>query len=120
MEDLRVEIPKRFKESLERRFNLKRIEHEMFGDEKLYFIRGKCELCSNYFWEQKRCVSCPFGKFGIKGGLLGCVRWIEKIVGRFCFTLSETDVNWWEEDDREARQQIKKLVEEAKKLITWV
>jgi len=119
MEDLRVEIPKKFKRSLERRFDLKRVKYEVFGDRKLYYIEGKCKLCSNYFWGQKRCTSCPFGKFGIKR-MVGCVRWIEKIVGRFWFTLSETDVNWEEGDNKEAREQIKKLVEEAKKLITWV
>ncbi|RLC36635.1 hypothetical protein DRH29_04175 [candidate division Kazan bacterium] len=116
MEDLRVEIPKKFKRSLERRFDLKRVKYEIFGDRKLYYIEGKCKLCLDYLY---KCACCPFGKFKSRG-VAGCVRWIEKVIGRCHFAVSDIDVNWWEEYDKEARQQIKKLVEEAKKLITWV
>lgn len=121
MEDLRVEIPKKFKRSLERRFDLKRVKCEMFGDRKLYFIKGRCELCLNYFSWHNKCVGCPFGKFRSKN-MVGCIHWIEEIIGlgRFYFAVSDTDINWWGEYDNEAREQIKKLVKEAKKLITWI
>ncbi len=119
MEDLHVEIPKKFRKSLEKRFDLRRVEYEFYGNEKIYYIRGKCELCLEYFSKYDKCASCLFRKFESRE-MAGCIRWIEKIIGKCYFTVSHTDVDWWEKCDNEAREQIKKLVEEAKKLITWV
>ena len=118
--DLRVEIPRKFKKSLEQRFDLRRVKHEVYRYNEVYFIQGKCELCFNYLHKYGHCGHCPFGKFRRKG-LIGCVYWIERVIGeRYCFALNDVEVYWEGTDDRKVREQIEKLKRKARKLITWV
>jgi len=120
VDNLKVKIPKKFKKSLKRRFDLKKIEYESHGGRKLYFIKGKCELCLKYFFRcENRCASCPFERFGNEK-VVGCAKWIEKVIGKPYFSISHIDVNWWEKNNEKAQKQIKELKRKAKKLIQWV
>jgi len=115
--DLRIEIPKRFKESLQQRFDLRRAKRKW---NYFYRIEERCAICEYY---KHNCEHCPFGKFGKGDGdeEPGCVRWIKEIIGdEFWFVFRFYGVKWWWEFDKKARKQIKELKHKAKKLITWV
>jgi len=116
--DLRVEIPRRFKESLERRFDLRKARSMIGASGRYCVISQCCELCEYY---RNNCGYCPFGKFGKEDGRLGCMQWMWEVVGdRFYFWLRVRYVAWWEGFDEEARRQIKELKRKARKLITWI
>lgn len=79
-EDLIVEIPERYKESFEDKFNIDKIEY----DAPLYrFPMGICDMCeehkdtSNTEDIKSICIKCPFGKYGY----LGCHRWFYACCG---------------------------------------
>ena len=110
--DLRVEIPKRFKEGLQQRFDLRRARnYSSVWGAKIYCIPNRCPLCAYY----GNCGRCPFGKFDFS-----CTYWVYLLVEDKCCFSMRGNVCWREENDKEARRQIKKLKRKAKKLITWI
>ena len=125
--DLRVEIPKKFKKSLKRRFSLWRVENEVdeYG-RRYYIISRMCPLCDYYGYD---CERCPFKKFQRrkilfirnKHGEPGCISWMREIIGEeFYFWQDAIEVGWWVENNKKARKQIKELKRKARKLITWI
>ena len=69
----KVKIPKKFKDSLEKRFDINRFSYD--ARDKVYVAKEiPCPLCK----ELKRCTMCPFDRF--RDGLSpGCLKWLDDI-----------------------------------------
>jgi len=119
MIDLKVSIPKRFKEKLSERFNVKNAEWE----KDKFRIETYCPLCQEFMHRTKQiCEYCSFDKF--KGEDIvtpGCWEWMKSILKeKPSFYTSLYDVNWEKDKDEKAREQLELLRKKAQKLITWV
>lgn len=115
MKDLTVEIPRKYKKALTERFSLKnaRKNEELWGD--YWLIMKECSLCKNHI----DCEECPFTKF--RGNSYGCIVWINKIlIPHHSFHLHIDAIEWGEEDNKQARKQLKLLKKKARELIKWV
>lgn len=121
-EDLKVQIPARFRKALERRFDSNRaIQTEVGRGVKSiegmgWTIYEECTLCAFY-----DCPECPFGSFGPKlFSRIRCLDWIEKVLGEDpVFNTRHSGKVFWKADDL-ARSQLAKLQERAKQLIEWI
>jgi hypothetical protein len=119
--DLRVSISIEFKENLEKRFNP---DSAIYDEEhKAYSIEIRCALCYEYADLKRGCGECPFRKFeDLRKKLPGCISWIEKVAGkRPSYMCIDFDSVLWSLDvDREVREWLERLRQEAEKLITWI
>lgn len=69
--DLNIKIPKRFKEQLEKRFDIK-----LFKVGEVFVNSTECALCEEF---KGRCKGCCFYAFK-DGGTPGCCIWMKKII----------------------------------------
>ena len=118
--DLHVQIERRFKAGLQRRFDLRRVEYFPHREKPEYLIVKDCNLCGQYLIEG--CLACPFGHFE-DGFQVGCQCWIQFVLDD-TELLFETDRNgslcWYWRNNKSARQQIQQLKQRARTLIEWV
>ncbi len=113
-ENLRVKIPKRFKEQLERHFDLRRAKKEVMT----WIIHAECPLCSRY---TEMCEGCPLKRFKDECGEMGCTAWVKKILGKEpCFQIESEEVWWRDSLNKKARKGIKEFKKRARRLIEWV
>jgi len=111
VEDLTVQIPKKYKKALIERFSLKNAKLNSGSWE----IKKPCPLCENYI----DCEKCPYDKFSSMG--LGCMIWIRKILDYDAIIYIWDDCIEWEvKDNKQARKKLKLLNRKAKELIKWV
>ena len=114
MKDLTVEIPKKYKKALIERFSLKNAKE--MRRMCLFRIEKKCPLCSDYLVHV--CKGCPFRKFSLE---IGCIVWVKNLIEYPFFIMGHTDhIEWYVQDDKKARKQLKLLKKKARKLIKWV
>ncbi|MBU4331951.1 hypothetical protein KKD19_03160 [Patescibacteria group bacterium] len=112
-QDLRVQIPEKFRKQLDKRFDPSQaVLNKKAGE---WIIAVPCSLCLEY---NSFCGGCPFERFGY----VGCEHWIRCVLdNNRIFRLSpHYGIFWHGEDDAKAREQIMKLREAAEKLIEWV
>ena len=110
--ELRVEIPIRFKERLEHKFDLRRA----VWDGNVGCFGPSCPLCSEFFYF---CEGCPFyGKFGAERH--GCIAWIKRIM--YDEKHIEFLIPWTRETYDIAKRQLRKFKNRIRKydLIKWV
>lgn len=121
---LTVEIEKRFKRQLSKRFNPKNVVDVWFDTKG---INIKCSLCDEYWrfdGNKDFCKRCPFYVYHntvSKGN--GCVKWISRVMGkkwREIFVMGSECIEWNKEDNKKAIELLKKLREKAKKYIIWI
>jgi len=109
--DLKVRIPKRFKEDLIQRVTLPE-EREATVKMGEY-----CPLCEEY-GRSVGCKGCPFDRF--KGeGKLGCFLWMWEVVGSPVFIPLTHGIKWQVEDEEVARERLCLLREKGGKLVEW-
>ena len=121
MKDLYVEIPKRFKRKLSKRFNPKNAEQWDFMSKRSRRIPVPCALCLTY--AKDSCSDCPFYKF--QKGDAGCNVWLEEInkdadFNYRCIKIRINHIWWWQEDNETAMQFFKLVRKKAKKYIKWI
>ncbi len=122
-----VNIPKRFKEDLEARFNP---DNAVFNASRgVWGIEKMCPLCSYYHRgdKGKDCEECPFGiPYRIKAEemfyeLAPCSQWIyENFPSLTRFVQIHYAVSWAQKDDDMARRFLKGFMDKANTLIEWV
>lgn len=119
---LKVEIPIRFKENLEARFNYD--NKVKIDSSSWYHIKVHCALCSDFFLGIVIPCSpeCPFEKFSKKSNKFrGCGYWIYEIIkGPLEFFILKQSVEWRFEQDELVKKQLELLRKAAEELITWV
>jgi hypothetical protein len=118
--DLRVYIPIKFKEKLERRFNPEIATYDEFTKE--YKNRVSCVLCDTYLNLGIECKGCPFERFAdYKKRIHGCLRWLEVVMGKIPrgLRLMVCLIVWDKKWDKGVRKWFTKLKEMAKELIIW-
>lgn len=118
--NLIVQIPKRYRKSMERRWNIDNFEYNGFD----YASENLCVLCQVHYTID--CNNCPFVKFEKKGDLftreVGCLRWLRFIK---VITLNSTikiGINAISIPDKSKipTRQLKRLVDTASRYIEWV
>jgi len=116
----KVEIEKRFRRSLSKRFNHRYARNGWAGGKE---INISCSLCHE-FRINGNCRECPFAKFqGACDFNKGCLVWIEGIMGKKwvdVFGLDDGGIFWSKDVNKEAIELLKKLREKATKYIVWV
>jgi hypothetical protein len=72
-------------------------------DDEVYAISVSCPFCNKY-----SCKKCPFGVFGDE---YGCYTFFERFfpMGKEFDSDDITQVDWYEEDDKQARRQLARL-----------
>jgi len=120
-DNLRVDIPSRFRESLFDRFNPDKAESrwtDPLEKIKIYAITIPCALCDEFI---KCCGRCPFGRFSTDG-LLGCSNWIRKVldVEDISFGMDHEEIWWDSGSNKEGREQLSKLRKAAERFINWI
>lgn len=121
---LTVKIEKRFKRQLSKRFDPRNASHYTYNCRKT--INIECSLCKEYMpcITGRLCFACPFCEVKeCKSTLFPCIKWINIIMGEKWFNIINTDtdkISWYEDDNKQAIQLLKKLREKAKKYIVWV
>jgi len=111
--DLKVQIPKRYKNTLSKRFNSKYAEL----NDGVCYITINCPLCSVY-----TCKNCPFGKFGENKIGDGCMIWICKVYGRKkgYWSLYENGITFDEICKAKAIKSLNWFRDRAEELIEWI
>ena len=136
---LTVVLPEHFKPSLERRFNPK---FAIPTGNSLWVIDEPCIVCDVYYkridTSQLPCIfdceGCPFFRFvaELRGDIMGerfiivyqfgCLNWIKKIYPEFNYEkvrLYREHVEWYDKDNKEARQMLFELRKRAEQYIIW-
>lgn len=115
MKDLTVEIPKKYRKQLSKRFSISNFTYDSFCED--YTNDTPCILCKVY----SSCEGCPFEKFATQY-YGGCLYWISKIVGqKFIFRMVFLGNLSFDKKDKDfMKSALKKLKEGAKKYIKWV
>ncbi|MCK4251924.1 hypothetical protein KAX97_10775 [candidate division WOR-3 bacterium] len=137
---LMVEIPKKYKRGMEKRWDLRRFKKEssvfmsvgnagMFAG-YVYMNRSPCDLCSDFLITSvcadgsyiQGCKNCPFDEFKKDGNSIkGCVRWLALVAKDWSvLKINEFYVGWPLSNDKKARKQMKEIRKMAKKYIKWV
>ena len=104
--DLKVRIPKRFKEDLIQRTTLPTVKMGEY-----------CSLCEEY-GKSTGCKACPFDRFKEKGRL-GCLSWMQAVVGSPVFIPSAHGIKWQVEDEEIAQERLRLLREKGGELVEW-
>jgi len=116
--DLIVEIPKKFKKQLEKRFDETKFEENKDRIINIKINTTSCPLCAFY----KRCSKCPFYKFSFSR--VGCRSWIEEILFKkyenICFHFDGENIFYFKNQEKRAIKQLKYLKKQAKKYIRWM
>jgi len=68
-----IRVPKKFKENLEKRFNIKRFKKTLSG---YWGNQGDCKLCQEYR-EGDCCTNCPFEKLD-NNFSRGCINFLQQ------------------------------------------
>lgn len=114
--DLKVQISKRYKNTLSKRFNPKYAKYDDYVS--LYYIRVKCPLCGVYK-SYDGCGDCPFAKFD-DSLHSGCFTWIEKIYKRkkryWSIGVSFVEL----EDKTKAIKSLNWFRDRVEELIEWI
>jgi len=122
--DLKVRIPKRYKNTLSKRFNPKYTKIINKNDSecyRVYAITIACPLCGVHLG--RSCGNCPFMKFNSK--LLkrrGCMRWIDRIYGkkeRYWF-VGTWGIQYNNYDKHKAIKSLNWFRDRAEELIEWI
>ena len=114
--NLKVVIPKKYKQKLSKRFNPR---HARLEDDGLYHLRVVCELCRDYRSSRRGCTECPFAKFQLRY-IGGCYIWMQKILNEaLVFDPLINEIIWKKCDNKKAREQLKRLRGKARNLIEW-
>lgn len=103
MKELR--ISQQFREQLEARYN----PNNAIYREGKWVIPVANPLCKMY----AECTQCPFED---------CVLWIQDLVKdtMIVFAITEDVIYWYEEDNRRARNQLRRFWRKLDKAITWI
>lgn len=118
--DYIVQIPKRYKKNMERRWNIDNFEHNGFD----YANEQPCVLCQVHHTYQ--CNNCPFARFEKKGDLLtrrvGCLRWLRLIRAKTPKSKIKIGVSAVTIPDKSKipTKQLKRLVDTASRYIEWI
>ena len=116
MRDLTVEIPKKYRKELSKRFSISNFIYDPWTGEYETYI--SCILCDKY----NGCKECPFDKLKSRNSP-GCLYWIRRIAGNK-FThrlLIGTYTMKFNKKDRDfIKSTLKELKVGAKRYIKWV
>ncbi|MBI2046700.1 hypothetical protein HYT26_00855 [Candidatus Pacearchaeota archaeon] len=117
-----MKIKKSFEKNLRARFD----ETNAVREGEYYTIKTPCKLCKTYYLEGVVCSrKCPFSCFEIPSEIAeGCVVFIRNITetknGTLPIVMKSSMVMWYASEDKEARDFLKLIREEAKKVIRFV
>jgi len=122
MENLKVQVKKRYQNTLSRRFDIKNAEclRERHGEERsnIYAIRIPCNLCGVYY--KHGCGNCPFARFESLSHM-GCTVWLRKIgaiTGNEKFGIGCREIFF--KDYNVAKKELEQLRKKASEYIEWV
>lgn len=118
MKDPRVQIKKRYKNTLSKRFDIKGAKLDEMGG--WYEIEVPCNLCGVYYLDN--CGNCPFRKFEIVG-YVGCMAWVQKIgatTGHRRFTFGPDKIRFRAHKYNIVKKQLERLRKKASEYIEWV
>ena len=119
--DLTVRIPKRYKNTLSKRFNPKYAEQLKFVSESIIPIR--CSLCDVHYTDNGICNNCTFVKFK-NSNSTGCNNWIRNIYGRkkryWKFTICNSFIAFNNSNKAKAIKSLNWFRDRAEQLIEWV
>lgn len=117
-EKLTVQIPKRYRKSLERRWKIDNFDL-IYGDYEKY---QPCVLCQVHYTD--RCNNCPlarFEKYKRYDHKVGCFEWLRKIKATTLHSVLEIGMSTIGfPEGKVGIRQLKRIVDIASRYIEWV
>lgn len=114
--DLTIEIPKKFKKNLSKRFSAGNFIYSKSKD--MWINKTSCKLCKKFYKHRwySDCSFCPFRNVHIS---YGCIIWISKIIPLGLLSLDCNELHATM-NRKQLRRLLNKLKKDAKKYIKWV